>query len=42
MGSSRIAELISGRGWLEGLSDRTRPLYLPEGAKDVNENYPGR
>uniref|UniRef100_A0A7C4Q771 DNA primase/helicase Gp4 N-terminal Bacteriophage T7-like domain-containing protein n=1 Tax=Bellilinea caldifistulae TaxID=360411 RepID=A0A7C4Q771_9CHLR len=27
----------SGRRWLEGLSERTRPLHLPPGVKDVND-----
>jgi DNA primase len=27
----------SGRRWLEGLSERTRALRLPEGVKDVND-----
>ncbi len=27
----------SGRRWLEGLSERVRPLRLPAGAKDVND-----
>ncbi len=27
----------SGRRWLEGLSERTRPLRLPPGVKDVND-----
>ncbi|MFN7037819.1 MAG: SecDF P1 head subdomain-containing protein, partial [Bellilinea sp.] len=27
----------SGRRWLEGLSERTRPLWLPPGFRDVND-----